>query len=160
MKLLYTLRTITWRSHPASEQHQRSEIPLHPKDHHMTLTSCFGTASAFRNSSTPQGPSHDAYILLPQLLYTLTTSEFNDNQQLLEFDQRHRQWLTDVINITMNGNRWSQATPVKDGGLGIPSVPCWHRLPSGRRLRERCIFSTVSYLEDYTVEWAVSKSDP
>ena len=34
-----------------------------------------------------------------------------------------RECITDVINISMNDNQWTQATlPVKDGGLGIRSV--------------------------------------
>ena len=36
----------------------------------------------------------------------------------MKFDKLQR--ITDVININMNDNQWTQATlPVKDGGLGI-----------------------------------------
>ena len=73
--------------------------------------------------------SHDALNLLrnsisvPKLLYTLRTSECCDNLQLQKFDKMQRKCITDVININMNDNQWTQATlPVKDGGLGIRSV--------------------------------------
>ena len=73
--------------------------------------------------------SHDALNLLrnsisvPKPLYTLRTSECSDNPQLLKFDKLQRKCITDIININMNDNKWTQATlPVKDGGLGIRSV--------------------------------------
>ena len=73
--------------------------------------------------------SHDALTLLrnsisiPKLLYTLRTSECSDNPRLLEFDKLQRKCITDVININMNDNQWTQATiPVKDGGLDICSM--------------------------------------
>ena len=72
--------------------------------------------------------SHDALNLLrnsnsaQKLLYTLRTSECSYNPQLLKFDKLQRKCITDVININMNDNLWTQATlPVKDGGLGIRS---------------------------------------
>ena len=73
--------------------------------------------------------SHDALNLLrnstsvPKLLYTLRTSVCSDNPQLLKFDKLQRKCITDVINININDNQWTQATlSVKDGGLGIRSV--------------------------------------
>ena len=52
-----------------------------------------------------------------------STSECSDNPQLLKFDKLQRKCITDVINITMNDNQWTQATlPVKYGGLGIRNV--------------------------------------
>ena len=73
--------------------------------------------------------SHDALMMLwnsisvPNLLYTLRTSECSDSPRLMEFDNLQRKCITDVINMNMNDNQWTQTTlPVKVGGLGICSV--------------------------------------
>ena len=62
-------------------------------------------------------------ISVPKLLYTLRTSNCSENPLLVTFDTLQRKCLTDVINIDLSEDQWTQATlPIRDGGLGIRSV--------------------------------------
>ena len=45
------------------------------------------------------------------------------NNQLEKFDELQRKCITDVINIDLNDDQWTQSTlPIRDGGLGIRSA--------------------------------------
>ena len=58
-----------------------------------------------------------------QSYFTRFEHQCSDNPQLLKFDKLQQKFITDVINVNMNDNQWTQATlSVKDGGLGIHSV--------------------------------------
>ena len=57
------------------------------------------------------------------MLYNLRTSNCSENPLLVTFDTLQRKCLTDVINIDLNEDQWTQAIlPIRDGGLGIRSV--------------------------------------
>ena len=73
--------------------------------------------------------AHDALILLrngtsvPKLLYTPRMSNCSENPLLVTYDTLQRKCLTDVINIDLNEDQWTQATlSIRDGGLGICNV--------------------------------------
>ena len=80
-------------------------------------------------SRLPLLQAHDALTLLrnsisvPKLLYTLRTYNCSENPLLVTFDIFQRKCLTDVINIDLNEDQWTQATlTIRDGCLGIRSV--------------------------------------
>ena len=80
-------------------------------------------------SRLPLLQAHDALTLLrnsisvPKLLYALHTYNCSENPLLFTFDTLQRKCLTDVINIDLNEDQWTQATlRIRDGGLGIRSV--------------------------------------
>ena len=62
-------------------------------------------------------------ISVPKLLYTLRSSNCSENPLLVTFDTLQRKCLTDVINIDLNEDQWTQATlSIWDEDLGIRSV--------------------------------------
>ena len=49
-------------------------------------------------------------IIIPKMLYTLRTSKCSDNKQREKFDELQRKCITDVINIDLNDDQWTQKT--------------------------------------------------
>lgn len=73
--------------------------------------------------------SHDALVLLknclggPKLQYLLRTSPCCEHPQLFELDKLLRSAVTQICNVSLSDDQWTQASlPVRSGGLGVRSV--------------------------------------
>ncbi|HSN23925.1 MAG TPA: hypothetical protein VLS45_07110, partial [Methylomicrobium sp.] len=73
--------------------------------------------------------SHDALILLktslggPKMQHVLRSSPCSDHPLLLQIDTTLKSTITQICNVTLSDDQWTQASlPVKQGGLGIRSV--------------------------------------
>jgi len=98
--------------------------------------------------------SHDALMLLknslamPKLLYTLRTSDCSDNTLLAQFDNTLRAALSVILNVDLNDDQWAQASlPVRNGGLGISRLRCWHLQPSWHQLHLHSSSNSQSSLQ-------------
>jgi hypothetical protein len=70
--------------------------------------------------------AHDALTILrhslsiPKLLYTLRTANCVDHSSLIAFDNMLRGGLTQLLNVDLTDEQWTQASlPVRCGGLGF-----------------------------------------
>ena len=70
--------------------------------------------------------AHDAFSLLhhafsiPKLLYILCSSPCFSSSFLSNFDELQRDLVSEILNVTLSDNAWTQASlPVRSGGLGI-----------------------------------------
>jgi hypothetical protein len=73
--------------------------------------------------------AHDALVLLrascgaPMLMHILRSSPCAGHQSLAEIDSVLRSCLSEITNVSINDQQWTQANlPIKAGGLGIRSV--------------------------------------
>lgn len=73
--------------------------------------------------------SHDALVLLknslggPKLQYVMRTTPCCDHPLLLHIDEMLKSAITQICNVTLSADQWTQASlPVRYGGLGIRSV--------------------------------------
>ena len=65
-------------------------------------------------------------FLSPKLLYVLLTTPYFLSSYLKSFDELHKS-LLEIINISISGSAWSQASlPVSSGGLGSEVLCNWH----------------------------------